>query len=82
MIAALFVLGLYCCLGLLAGACYCIAVAPPFENPTEVQFQDACLIGCLWPFVLVIMVYLGVRSFFCGALGGLRRHRQRLHNKR
>ncbi|AIK67572.1 hypothetical protein ABTNL_11 [Pseudomonas phage vB_PaeP_PPA-ABTNL] len=74
MIAALFVLGLYCCLGLLAGACYCIAVAPPFENPTEVQFQDACVIGCVWPLVIIAGIFLALCAVYRGLLAGLKRH--------
>ncbi|WCS66244.1 putative membrane protein [Pseudomonas phage vB_PaeP_P1G] len=73
---------LYVILGVLALAIHCLAVSPPFENPSEEQFQDACLIGCFWPFVFVIMIFLMVRAFFRGVLGGLRRHRQRLLNNR
>ncbi|CAK25942.1 hypothetical protein [Pseudomonas phage LKD16] len=68
------VLGLYVILGILAFAVYCIAVAPPFENPNEEQFQDACLLGCVWPLAVVALVFLSIRSFVWGVRGGLRRH--------
>ncbi|WVX90889.1 hypothetical protein [Pseudomonas phage PJNP013] len=74
MQVAVIVGGLYACLGVLALAIYCIAVSPAFENPTEEQFQDACLIGCVWPLAIVALVFLAIRSFVRGVRGGLRRH--------
>ncbi|MBW6072158.1 MULTISPECIES: hypothetical protein [Bacteria] len=66
--------GAYILVGALVLALYCLVVSPPFENPTEEQFEDACLAGCIWPLLIVVMIYQAVRGFLQGVRGGLYRH--------
>uniref|UniRef100_A0AAU0N354 Uncharacterized protein n=1 Tax=Pseudomonas phage vB_PaPhi_Mx1 TaxID=3079664 RepID=A0AAU0N354_9CAUD len=64
----------YVLVGIIVLALYCLMVAPPFENPTEEQFEDACLAGCAWPLLIVVLIYQAVRGFLQGVRGGLYRH--------